>query len=83
MTTTSTFHVEIIKPSHYDDDGYVIQWWRAFIPSNSLACLWALAEDAGQRRVLGDNAELAIQGYDETHTVIPVQKIIRRIQRNG
>src|SRR5262245_16954392 len=31
------FFVEIIKPSHYDDDGYVIQWWRAFIPSNSLA----------------------------------------------
>jgi pyruvate-formate lyase-activating enzyme len=83
MTTTSTFHVEIIKPSHYDDDGYVIQWWRAFIPSNSLACLWALAEDALQRRVLGEDVKLAIQGYDETHTVVPVQKIIHRIQRNG
>jgi len=22
------FLVELIKPSHYDDDGYVIQWWR-------------------------------------------------------
>ena len=33
------FYVEIIKPSHYDDDGYVIQWWRAFIPSNSLGLL--------------------------------------------
>jgi hypothetical protein len=46
-----TFFVEIIKPSHYDDDGYVIQWLRAFIPSNSLACLYALAlrpsHDAG------------------------------------
>ena len=30
------FHVEIVKPSHYDDQGYVIQWVRAFIPSNSL-----------------------------------------------
>ena len=24
-----TFHIEMIKPSHYDDDGYVIQWAKA------------------------------------------------------
>jgi radical SAM family protein len=77
------FHVEIIKPSHYDDDGYVIQWWRAFIPSNSLACLWALAEDAARRKLLGQDVELVINGYDETHTVIPTQQIIRRIKKNG
>ena len=35
------FVVELIKPSHYDDDGYVIQWLRSWIPSNSLACLYA------------------------------------------
>ncbi len=77
------FHVEIIKPSHYDDDGYVIQWWRAFIPSNSLACLWALAEDAARRKLLGQDVEVVINGYDETHTVIPTQQIIRRIKKNG
>ena len=43
------FVIQIIKPSHYDDDGYVIQWLRAFIPSNSLACLYALVQDATQR----------------------------------
>jgi hypothetical protein len=26
------FHVELIKPSHYDDDGYLIQWRRSSIP---------------------------------------------------
>jgi hypothetical protein len=31
------FRVILIKPSHYDDDGYVIQWRRSPIPSNSLA----------------------------------------------
>ncbi len=41
-----TFLVELIKPSHYDDDGYVIQWWRGWIPSNSLSCLYGLALDA-------------------------------------
>jgi hypothetical protein len=77
------FYVEIVKPSHYDDDGYVIQWLRAFIPSNSLACLWALAEDSARRQLLGQDVELVINGYDETHTVIPTQQIIRRIQNNG
>jgi hypothetical protein len=36
------FLVESIKPSHYDDDGYVIHWWRGFIPSNSLSSIYAL-----------------------------------------
>jgi hypothetical protein len=39
------FVVELIKPSHYDDDGYVIQWWKSWIPSNSLACLYGIAPD--------------------------------------
>ena len=25
------FKIVLIKPSHYDDDGYVIQWWRSTI----------------------------------------------------
>ena len=28
------FQLLLIKPSHYDDDGYVVRWWRAMIPSN-------------------------------------------------
>ena len=41
MPNKTVFHVELIKPSHYDDDGYVIQWYKAWIPSNSLASLFA------------------------------------------
>ena len=29
------FQLVLIKPSHYDDDGYVVQWLRSSIPSNS------------------------------------------------
>ena len=47
------FHLVMIKPSHYDDDGYPIQWLRSAIPSNTLACLNGLAEDAQRRAVLG------------------------------
>ncbi len=27
------FQLILIKPSHYDDDGYVIRWWRAMSPA--------------------------------------------------
>ena len=37
------FCLVLVKPSHYDDDGYVIQWFRSAIPSNSLAALYGLA----------------------------------------
>jgi hypothetical protein len=30
-------HFVMIKPTHYDDDGYPIQWFRSAIPSNTLA----------------------------------------------
>jgi radical SAM superfamily enzyme YgiQ (UPF0313 family) len=77
------FYVEIIKPSHYDSDGYVIQWQWAFVPSNSLACLYALANDVRQRAALGDGVDVVVSTYDESHTVIPVRKIVRRIQAGG
>lgn len=72
------FFVEIIKPSHYDDDGYVIQWRVSFIPSNSLASVYGLVDDLRRRDALG--VDLEIRAYDETHTVIPVDRIIRRIR---
>ena len=42
------FRIILIKPSHYDDDGYVIQWWRSNIPSNSLASVYALFAECAE-----------------------------------
>lgn len=81
--TRHKFYVELIKPSNYDDDGYVIQWRRSFSISNSLACLNGLTNDIIHRRLLGDDIEIAVNVYDDHHTVIPTNKIIHRIQRNG
>jgi hypothetical protein len=74
------FVVGLIKPSHYDDDGYVIQWWKSWIPSNSLACLYGIAVDLAERRAFGPDVAIEIRAYDECHTVIPVRRIIRRIR---
>ena len=74
------FVVELIKPSHYDDDGYVIQWAKSWVPSNSLACLYAIAQDAAVSRALGADVDIEITAYDECHTVIPIKKIAKRIK---
>ncbi|MGN6573721.1 MAG: radical SAM protein, partial [Pseudolabrys sp.] len=62
------FCLVLVKPSHYDDDGYVIQWLRSPIPSNSLASLYGLARDCAARAVLGADVGLDIHVYDETNT---------------
>ena len=46
--TERTFRVVLIKPSHYDDDGYVIQWRRSTIPSNSLASVYGLLAECAE-----------------------------------
>ena len=70
------FSIILIKPSHYDDDGYVIQWLRSSVPSNSLACLYGLMLDCAKHKVLGDHIELDIHAFDETNTHIDTKKII-------
>jgi len=30
------FRIVLIKPSKYDDDGYVIRFWKGVLPSNTL-----------------------------------------------
>ncbi len=78
----SRFCLLLVKPSHYDDDGYVIQWFRSAIPSNSLAALYGLARDCAQRQVLGD-VELDIHTFDETNTRIRPEKLARMIEQAG
>jgi len=78
-----TFHVEIIKPSHYDDDGYVLQWWKAWIPSNSMACLYAIAQDCAKRKVLGAGTEISVNAYDEMTMRVPLREIVARTRNNG
>jgi len=77
-----TFRVALIKPSHYDDEGYVIRWHRTVIPSNTLAVLYGLSLDLAERKVLGDDVDIVVDGYDETNTKIPVDKIIRDIKNS-
>ena len=77
------FKLILIKPSHYDDDGYVIQWLRSAIPSNTLAVINGLALDCQERRVLGDDVDIVIHALDETNTRIRPERIARTGQETG
>jgi len=78
-----SFQLVLIKPSHYDDDGYVIRWWRAMIPSNSLAAVFGIAVECAERQVLGPRVAIAIEAIDETHTRVNVPALLARFRRNG
>jgi radical SAM superfamily enzyme YgiQ (UPF0313 family) len=69
--------VVIIKPSKYDDEGYVIRHFRGVLPSNTLACLSSLTLDVAKREVLGKDVDLLIELFDDTVQKIPVNRIIR------
>ena len=77
------FHFVLIKPTHYDDSGYPLQWVRSIIPSNMLACLTGLARDAQRRKVLGPDVEIRLHIYDETNRRVRPNAIIRRIRKAG
>src|SRR5713226_10165925 len=77
------FQLVLIKPSHYDDDGYVIRWWRALIPSNSLAAVYAIAADCAKRQVLGTDVAIAIEAIDEAHTRVNVPELLERFRSHG
>ena len=69
------FCLVLIKPTHYCDDGYPIRWFRSAIPSNSLACLYGIAQDCAEHRVLGDDVDIEIHALDESNTRIRPDRI--------
>src|SRR6202050_1491343 len=76
------FRVVLVKPSHYDDDGYVIRWYRSPMPANSLASVYGLLDDCAQRKILGPDIDLDIVAIDETNTRVRVDRIIAEMRSN-
>jgi hypothetical protein len=76
------FQLVVIKPSRYDDDGYVIQWGRSFMPSNTLAVVNSLALDSARRSVLGADTAIDITLIDEIHTRVRIAKLLPQLRRH-
>jgi len=75
--------VIMIKPTHYDDDGYPITWLRSFIPSNTLAAIYGLMQDCAQRQVLGAETEIVLEPYDECNRRIRPSRMLAKLRERG
>jgi radical SAM superfamily enzyme YgiQ (UPF0313 family) len=74
------FCLVLVKPTHYCDDGYPIRWFRSTIPSNSLAAIYGIAQECGERNVLGDDVDVEIHAFDEANTRIRPARIAAMIK---
>src|SRR5881409_1065674 len=74
--------VFLIRPTKYDDDGYLLRHVRGVLPSNTLATLHALTEDVRQRGVLGALG-LRVHLYDESVQRLPERRMLRAARRRG
>ena len=77
------FHLLLIKPTRYDDEGYPIQWLRSSIPSNSLACLNGIALDAAARAILGEDVEIRVTAFDEACDIINIDALADTLAGKG
>ncbi|HEY1362139.1 MAG TPA: radical SAM protein [Xanthobacteraceae bacterium] len=74
------FCLVLVKTTHYCDDGYPIRWFRSLVPSNSLACVYGIAQACAERNVLGEDVEIEIHALDESNTRIRPDRIARLIK---
>jgi radical SAM superfamily enzyme YgiQ (UPF0313 family) len=72
----------LIRPSKYDDDGYVIRHLRGTLPSNTLSCLNSLTEDAVRQGRL-DGLEVKVEVLDEIVTRVDPRRLGRKFRRAG
>jgi hypothetical protein len=77
--TEEIFRLVLIKPSRYDDDGYIIQWFRSALPSNTLAVMNGLALDCKTRLALGPEVEIDVSTYDETTMRVRPERLARQL----
>jgi Radical SAM superfamily len=74
--------VILIRPSKYDDDGYVIRHFRGTLPSNTLSCLNGLTEAAIQQGALG-SLDVRVELIDEIVSRVDPRRLARKYRRPG
>jgi hypothetical protein len=76
-------HVVFIRPSRYDDDGYVVRYARGVLPSNTLCCLESLTQGVADAGDLGTDVCVTLDSFDDTVQRVPIGRISRINRRPG
>lgn len=72
-----------VRPSKYDDDGYVIRYVRGIAPSNSLSCLCGLTKSVAESRRFAGRVKIHVHAYDETVQRVDAERIANRLRRRS
>ena len=78
----SRLSVLLIRPSKYDDEGYVLRHWRGVLPSNTLNCLYGLTDEVIRSGALG-GVQVTVRALDEAVDRIDPRRLARRHLRRG
>ncbi|HUF47343.1 MAG TPA: radical SAM protein [Vicinamibacterales bacterium] len=74
--------VVLVRPTRYDEDGYVVRHWFGTLPSNTLSCLNGLTEDAVTSGALGSIA-VKVLAFDEAVDRVDPRTLGRTLRRSG
>jgi hypothetical protein len=77
------FKIILIKPSHYDEAGYVIQWHRSRMSSASLAAAYDELAACAEAGALGPEVGIEVEPHDEANTVIYAKAMIASLRAAG
>ena len=77
------FHIILIKPARYGEDGYPVRWKLPFNSSSALSCLNGLADNFRERRVLGETTDIFLHAFDESYEVVDIDGLLSKIDDNA
>jgi radical SAM superfamily enzyme YgiQ (UPF0313 family) len=80
--TCDRLAVVLVRPTRYDEEGYVVRHWRGTLPSNTLSCLNGLTREAVESGALG-SLPVVIRAFDEAVDRLNPERIVRRLRRPG
>ena len=62
----------------YDDEGFVVRYFKGVLPSNTLAAMRSLTLEVAEKWEKKNGTRLVINNYDDIVDVIPYKKIARK-----
>lgn len=80
---STLLHLYFIKPSKYDDDGYIIRYGKGVMPSNTVAVLYGLTLDLVRQGELPPGVKVKVDLIDELVTRVNVNAIAKRAGRKN
>jgi tRNA A37 methylthiotransferase MiaB len=75
-TGSSSLRIVMIKPSLYDEEGYVVRFWRDYNPNYVLAAIHGILLEAASRGVPVVGVDLEIMPLDESSQPVHSHRLI-------